>query len=145
MEVDVPNDKKTRKRTEDTAADQAKHGDICSAKRVDTDPTSSTSFGMTAEPSAVPHRDDILVDKSTAAPKPCLSPVEMRKLTTAGGLLPAGTASTARRTIFPRQTKKSNSRTNIQLATPGWKSMQTMVFDPGGSTDRLRACPFVGG
>ena len=139
MEADVPTDKKTRKRTEDTAADQAKHGDICSAKRVDIDPTSSTSFGMTAEPSAVPHRDDILVDKSTAAPKPCLSPVEMRKLTTAGDLLPAGTASTARRTIFPRQTRKVTAGQTTSLPHPAgnqckrWCSIlvvQQIVYAP---------------
>ena len=34
-EADVETDKKTRKRAEDAAADQAKHGDSRSAKRVD--------------------------------------------------------------------------------------------------------------
>ena len=45
-------------------------------------------------------KNDALVDKGAAAPKPCLSPVE-RHTTAAGGLLPAGTASTAMRTISP--------------------------------------------
>ena len=39
-------DTETRKRTEDAAADQAKHGDSCSAKRVDAGPPMCmTSFG----------------------------------------------------------------------------------------------------
>ena len=38
-EADVATDKKTRKRAEDAAADQAKHGDSRSAKRVDNGPT----------------------------------------------------------------------------------------------------------
>ena len=37
-EADVPTDTKIRKRTEDAAADQAKHGDSCSAKRLDAGP-----------------------------------------------------------------------------------------------------------
>ena len=57
-EVDVPTDKKTRKRAGDAAANQAKHGDSFSGKRVDTGPTSSTSFGMKAKPSALPRRQD---------------------------------------------------------------------------------------
>ena len=101
-EADIPADKKTRKRTEGTAAaDRAKHdiGDSSSAQ-VDPGPTSSTRFGMKAEPHAFPCRDDALVDKSAAAPKPCLSPAEMRTLTAAGDLLLAGRASTVTRIIF---------------------------------------------
>ena len=116
------------------------------------------SFGDdSTKPLVLPYcRDNALVDKDAAAPKPCLSSVEMRTLTTAGGLLPAGTASIATRTIFPRfsfswslgEIKKSTSRTNNQRAPLcRWrviqtKSRQTLVFDPGGSTGRLRACPF---
>ena len=100
METDVKPDTKTRKRTEDAAAEQAKHGDNSSSARVDAGPTCSTSFGMKAEPPALPLRDDALVDKSAAARKPCLSPVEMRTLTAAGDLLTARTASTAARVIF---------------------------------------------
>ena len=39
-EADVPTDKKSHKRAEDAAAGQAKHGDNCSAKRVDAGPKS---------------------------------------------------------------------------------------------------------
>ena len=62
MEADVTADTKARKRTEDAAADRAKYGDSYYAKRVDAGPTSSTSFGMQAEPPALPLRDDSLVN-----------------------------------------------------------------------------------
>ena len=101
MEADVKTDKKTRERTEGAAAAvQAKHGDRCSAKIFQAGPTSSTSFGKKAEPPALPCRDDALVDIGTAVPKPCLSSVEMRTLTAAGGLFPTGKTSTATKTIF---------------------------------------------
>ena len=96
----MKSDTKTRKRIEDAAADQAKDGDICSAKRVQAGPTSSTSFDMKTESPVLPRRDNVLVDKGAAAPKPCLSPVQMRTLTSAGDLLPAGKASTATKIIF---------------------------------------------
>ena len=101
MEKDVTADKKTRERTEGAAAAvQAKHGDSCSAKTVQVGPTSSTSFGMNAEPPVLPRRDDVLVDIGAAASTPCLSPVEMQTLTAAGDLLPTGKTSTATMTIF---------------------------------------------
>ena len=142
------------------AAVQMKHGDRCSAKRVQSGPTSSTNFGMKDEPPALPRRDDVLVDICTAALKPCFSPAEMRTLIAAGGLLPTGKTSTATPTIFHQpaplwfcQTKEIKSRTS-QYATDHstfWKfkvletkSRQTLVFDPGGCTGHLRACPFLG-
>ena len=160
MEADVKSDTKTRKRAKDAAADRTKHGDSCSAKKIQAGPTSSTHFGLKAEPPALPRRDDVLADKGAATPKPCPSPVEMRILTAAGGLLPASTASTATRIIFYRlplrfyPTEATNSgATSIQYATHNdfWKmkvlktkSSQTLVFDPGGSTGRLRTYPFWG-
>ena len=77
-------------------------------------------------------------------------------LTASGGLSLADAASTAMRTMFSRsfvswslgEIKKSTSRTNNQLAPLcRWRVIQTKsrkkgVFDPGGSTSRLRACPF---
>ena len=73
MEADVTADKKTRERTEGAAAVvQAKHRNRCSAKRVQASPTNSTSFGVKAEPPALPRRDDVLVDNGAAAPKSCL-------------------------------------------------------------------------
>ena len=79
-----------------------KNEDISSA-RVDDGPTSLTSFSMIAEPSAPENSiGDGLVGKGAEAPKPCISSVEMRTPTAAGGLLPASTASTAMKGIFPR-------------------------------------------
>ena len=160
-EADVPTGEKTRKRAEDAAADQAKDGDNCPAKRGHTGPTSSTSFGMTAEPPALSRRDDVLVNKGAEVPKSHLPPMEVRILPSAiGGLLPAGTGPTVMRTIFLRplfswnlseETKKSNSRINNRLASYCWKrviqtkSRQTLMFNRGGFKDRLRACPFLGG
>ena len=45
MEADVKSDTKTRKRMEDAAADQIKHGGSCFANRVDLDQMYLTSFG----------------------------------------------------------------------------------------------------
>ena len=161
MKAEVPsNTKKTRERTEGApAAVQAKHGDSCSAKRFQADPTSSVSFcdDSTGPPALPCTKDDALVDNGAAVPKPCRSPVEMPTPTAAGGLLPAGTLSRAMRTIFPRprfswslrETKKHTSRINYKLA-PSWrrvlqtKSRHTLVFDPGGSTSHLRACQLLG-
>ena len=143
---------------EDVAAERVTRGNNSSAQ-VDPDPMCLASFDDgTTGPLALPcSRDDALVHNGAAAPKPTLLPVEMRKQTTAGGLLPAGTASAAMRNILPRQffswslgeIKKRTSRINNQVA-PFWrraiqtKSRQTPVFDPGGSTGRLRACSFLG-
>ena len=72
---------KTRERTEGAAtAVQAMHGNSCSANRVDPDPICSTSFGVDCtEPPGLPcSREDALVDNGAAAPKSCLSPLEMR-------------------------------------------------------------------
>ena len=101
--ADVPTDTRTRKRTEDAAADQAKHGVSFFAKRVDAgQPMCLTSFGGDSieSPGLPCCRDDAMVDKGAVAPAPRLLPVEMRTLTATGGLLPAGIASTATRTIF---------------------------------------------
>ena len=147
---------------------QAMHGDSFSANRVDPDPMCSTSFGVKAEPLALPCRDDVLVENGAAAPKSCLSPLEMRSPTAAGGLLPAGMASTATRITFHQLplwfclTEETNSRTanlcvsffsisgwiNNQQA-PSWprvietKSRQNLMFDPSGFQACLPACPFL--
>ena len=90
-----------------------------------------------------------------------VSLVEMRTLTAAGGLMPTGTASITMRTIFVRQffswsldekTEKSTSRTNFHQLTPCcWREVtqnkfrQTLAFDSGGCTGRLRGCRVLGG
>ena len=161
MEGDVEPDTKTHKRTEDAAADRVVNRDSSSARKIDNGSMSLTSFGMIAEPPALSCRDNALINKGDEAPKPCLPPVEMRTLKAAGGLLPASTASTAMRTIFPRllfflshgeETKIRNGRTNFnQLAPPCWsraiqtKLRQNLVFDPGSCISHLHTCPFLGG
>ena len=76
--------------------------DSSSARRISTyGPTSSTSFGMKAESTALRLRDDALIDKGTAAPNLCLSSVEYRTLTASNGLLAASTTSTAARHLSP--------------------------------------------
>ena len=127
MEADVLADKKTYERTEGAAAAvQAKHGDSCSAKRGQADLMSSTSSGDDfTGPLAHPcSRGDALVGNGAVAPNSCLSPLEMRRPTAAGGLLPAGKTSTATRIIFFQPclrfcpTEETNSRTTpIQYAS----------------------------
>ena len=96
---------KTRERTESAVkVVQAMHEDSFSANRVDPDPICSTSFGVKDEPPALPCRDDVVVENGAAAPKSCLSPLEMLSTTAAGGLLPTGETSTATSTTFDHST-----------------------------------------
>ena len=85
MKADVLEDKKTRESTEDFAQDGRL--EYISSDRVH-DPMRLTSFGEQdyTEPPALPCRDDALVNQGQEVAKPCLSPVEMRKSTPAGGL-----------------------------------------------------------
>ena len=83
----MPTDTKNHKRTEDATADQAKHGDSCSAKGIHAGlPMCPTSFsGNSIDLPALPCcREDTMVDKGAAVLKLCISPVEMRTLTAAG-------------------------------------------------------------
>ena len=80
MEADVTPDTKTRKRTEDAAANRAKHGDKSSSAQVDPDPTYLASFGDdSTELPALPCRDDTMVDKGAEAPKPVSHPWRCRR------------------------------------------------------------------
>ena len=125
MEADVTTDTKTRKRTEGAAAVELVMSGDNSFAEVNPDPIYLASFGedYTLPPGHSCTRDDDLVDNGTAASKLCLSPVEMRTLTAAGGFLPAGNAYAAtsitcyqwRLWFFP--TEETNSeRTSIQHA-----------------------------
>ena len=104
MKAGVQEDKKTRESTEDFAQD-GRLGDI-SSDRVH-DPMRLTSFGDKdyTEPPALPCRDDALVNQGHEVAKPCLSPVEIRKSTSAGSLLDAGATSITKTqgTNFPPQ------------------------------------------
>ena len=101
MEEDGQANTKTRERTEGaTTAVQAMRGDGFSARRVEPGPnTNSTSFGVKAEPPALPCRDNVVVESDNAASESCLPSLEMRSSTAAGGLVPTGEASTASETI----------------------------------------------
>ena len=97
MEADGQADTETRERTEGAAtALQATRGDCFSARRVEPGPTNNlTSFGVKAEPLALPCRDDSVVECGAAASESCLPFLKMRSSTVAGGLVPTGEASTA--------------------------------------------------
>ena len=104
MEADVEQDMETQARKKDAAAD-AKFGDILSVE-ADDDPTSLTSFGdkeFTESLAPTKYSGDALVDQDAEAPKLCLSLMEMRMPTPAGGLLHAGPASTTLNPIFTPQ------------------------------------------
>ena len=68
-------------------------GDGFSARRVEPGPnTNSISFGVKAEPPALPCRDDVVVESGAAASESCLPFLEMRSSIAAGGLVPTGEA-----------------------------------------------------
>ena len=176
MEADGQANTKTRERTEGAAtAVQAMRGDYFFARRVEPGPTTnSTSFGVKAEPPALPCRDDVVVESGPAASKSCLPSMEMRLSTATGGVILTGEASTASETTLNEPplrfcpTEETNLGTNCKktstpyasfesssffwrlLAAPYYrnvvdtKSRQNRTFDPGGSRGHLRACPFLG-
>ena len=160
MKVDVQEDRKTRESTEDFVQDGIL-GDI-SSDRVH-DPMRLTSFGDKdyTEPPALPCRDDALVNQGHEVVKPCLSPVEIRKSTSAGSFLHAGATSTTKTqgTNIPLQVlpwsfhetseeKNNCTRQTFAKYNCSWrpkvietKSRQNMVFDPGGLSGCL--CDFL--
>ena len=172
MEANGQADTDTRERTEGaTTVVHAMHGNSCSADRVNPGPkATSTSFGVKADPPALPCRDGVLVDNGAAAPKSCLSPMEMSTTAAAGGLLPLGESSTAIKTTFNYstywflQTEDTHSkgtlilsawcdssfRRNKLLTAPSClrvietKFRQNRMFNPSGFQGHLRACPLSG-
>ena len=173
MMADEPANTKTCERTEGVATSvQPMYGDRCTAHKVQNGTKTSTSFGVKAEPSDLPCREDVLVENGAASPKSCLPSLEMRSPSAAGGLLPAGDTSTATRTtsnksplrlyaIEETNSKEKKLRTSIPstwndssfwklLVAPSCrrvietKSGQNRAFDPGGSQGRLRACQLLG-
>ena len=100
MEADGPADIKTRERAEGAAtAVQAMRGDSCATEqKVQDRPKTSITFGMKAEPSDLPCREDVLIEDGATTPKSCLPSLEIRSPTVAGGLVPTGEASTASET-----------------------------------------------
>ena len=100
MEADGPANIKTRERTEGAAiAVQAMHGDSCTTvQKVQDGPKTVIRFGVMAEPSDLPCREDVLVEDGATSPESCLPSLEVRSSTAAGGLVPTGEASTATET-----------------------------------------------
>ena len=100
MEADGPANTKTRERTEGAAiVVQAMRGDRCTAaQKVQDGPKTSITFGVEAEPPDLPCREDVLVEEGATSPESCLSFLEMRSPTAAGGLVPTDEASTATET-----------------------------------------------
>ena len=120
------------------------HGHSFSAKRIQDGPKSSTTFGEKVEPSALPCRDDVLVENGATTPKLCLSPLEMRPPTTAGGLLPTGKPSTMTRITFYQPhlrfcpTEETNSeRTSAQYVL--YYNSSFWWNPPGGNTNKIKA------
>ena len=145
MEANGPADTaKTRERTESAAtAVQAMRGDCFSARRVQPDPTTnSTSFGVKAEPSALPCRDDVVVESGPAAFESSLPPMEMRPSTAAGGLVPTGEASKASETTSNQAPLRfcSTEETDLE-AKNSWTSVPSASYN-SSSFRRLSVTPY---
>ena len=121
---------KTREHTEGaTKAVQAMHGDSFFATRVEPGPKNSISFGVKAEPPALPCRDDGLVENVAAAPKWCLPYLEIRSPTAAGGLLPTGEVSIATRAIFNQSPLRlSTEETNCKKTSTPYVPYDSSFF-----------------
>ena len=132
METDRHADTKTRERTEGAArAVQTMRGDCSSARRGEPGPTiNSTSFGVKAETPALPCRDDVVVECSTAASESCLPSMEMRPSTAAGGLVPTGEASKASETTSNQPPLRfcSTEETDLE-ANNSWTSISSASYD----------------
>ena len=133
MEANGPADTKTRERTEGTATTvQATRGNGFSARWVEPSPnTNSTSFGVKAEPPALSCRDDVVVESGTAAFESCLTSLEMRSSTAAGGLVPTGEASEAKETNFNQPPLRfcSTEETNHLEANCKKTSISSVSYD----------------
>ena len=140
----------SHERTEGAAtAIQAMRGDGFSARRVEPGPnTNSTSFGVEAEPRALPCRDDVVVECGDAASESCLPSSEMRSPTATGGLVPTGEASTATETNFNQLPLRfcSTEETNLEAKNP-WASVPFASFDSSSvfQERNLSLLPTAGG
>ena len=125
MKADRQAETETCERTEGAATAVKKiYGENCFTNLVNLGPkTTSTYFGVKADPPALPGRDGVLVDNGAKAPKSCLPPLEMRPPRVAGGFLPTGEASITTRTTYNQpplrlySTEETNSKTT-NLMTP---------------------------
>ena len=131
MEADGQASTRTRERTEGAAtAAQAMRGDCSSARQVEPGPTNSTSFGMKAEPPALPCRDVSVVECGAAAFKSCLPSMEMRPSTAAGGLVPTGDTSKASETTLNEPPLRFCLTEETDLKTENsWTSIPSASYD----------------
>ena len=141
---------KTRERTEGAAtAVQAIQGDGFSARRVEPGPnTNSTSFGVKAETPALPCRDDVVVESGGVASELCLSSLEMRSSTAAGGLVPSGEHSTATETSFNQPPLRFYSTEETDLETNCKKIQFNLPRTTAAASSRRETClllPTAGG
>ena len=139
MEADGQANTKTRERTMGAAiAVQAMPADGFSARRVEPGPnTNSTSFGVKAEPPALPCRDDVVVESGNAASESCLPSFDMRSSTAAGGLVPTSEVSTALETTSNEpllrfyETEEMNPETDSKME-------DSWTLTPSASYDSIR-------
>ena len=139
MEADGHANTKTQGRTEGAAkAVQVMRGDSCTTEqKVQDGPKISITFDVEAEPSDLPCREDVLVEKGATSPESCLPSLEMRPLTAAGGLLPIGEASTATRTTSNEPLRfyateemnleENSKKENLWTSTP-YASYDSSIF-----------------
>ena len=148
MEADGQANTKTRECRKGAAiAVQAMLGDGFSARRVEPGSnTTSTSFGVKAEPPALPCRDDVVVESGNAASESCLPSLEMHSSTAAGGLVPTGEASTASETTSnePRlrfyEIEEMNPKADSKMED-SWTLTPSASYD-SSSFWRLFAAPY---
>ena len=172
MEADETANSQTQERTEGPAKAVQVRGDSCTAEqKVQDGPKTSITFGVEAEPPDLPCREDVLVEEGATSPESCLPFLETRS-STSGWLSsrrqslhshgdqfrPAissvllyrgdGLEAICEKTSTPYVSYNSSSFWRL-LAAPycrrvvETKSRQNRTFDPGGSQNHLRACPFL--
>ena len=148
MEADGPTSTKTRELREGAAkVVQAMRGDrYTAAQKVQDGPKTSISFGMMAEPHALPCRDDVVVESGNAASESCLPSLEMRSSTAAGWLVPTGEASTASETtsneslLWFYKTEEMNPEADSKIED-SWTLTPSASYD-SSSFWRLFAAPY---
>ena len=131
MEADGQASTRTHERTEGAATGaQGMRGDCSSARRVKPGSTNSTSFGMKAEPPALPCRDVSVVECGAGSFKSCLPSMKMRTSTAAGGLVPTGDASKASETTLNELPLRFclTEETNLK-AEKLWTSIPSASYD----------------
>ena len=118
-----------------------------SARRVEPDPnTNSTSFGVKAEPPALPCKHDVAFECGAAASESCVPSLEMRSSKAAGGLVPTEEASKASETTSNEpllrfyETEEMNPEGDSKMED-SWTLTPSASYDIS-SFWRMSAAPF---